>query len=720
MNLLERMIIEGRLNNVEKKYPLLALKHQGESIIDKFEAHDPSGNNKYLMWMATIFMQLFVNDLENDSLGHTAKELGKFQEYVEEQYKKHLRGFVTGVTDWKTVNPDTIINKVEQFHYLLPYLKNKDIYSKEYQTSYEESPNPFRKISDALEQAGAEKKVAAEKKAMKQAKKVGAKSGSEVVYENKAGAIALRIYSTEAACFFGQGTRWCIAAKQENQFENYSDDGYAFYYILNSRHLDRDFQKFAVLFQTLPDQQSSSVWNTASLPVAEIFDASDNVVGASTLYKALLNTGALGKLDSTDSELSFAEQGHAEFDKMLDTMAAHAKANPITQSLGIYADEAWDERDSLGGFSHDFRDVYENDPSGGENIATGLPTTKKVRDKISLKVYKPVLIDIPIGVFSNLLKALVTPTGDMKLGKGSDGLRQTNQKFYVKLRDEYANEARKIAEQHLDDYLQSIGKDYELKEDNGKLFSFDDEETLVRRARIKDVRFYTHGEKRVANGVYRPSPGNDRVTRLKNSSNSMTTAFDQSMYNLVQQWEGNPHAVGSNEGNKHTAPELHKFARQRYNLALHFLVEFYPENAEVATAKHTPPARQARNVVPHEMEPQYYIFNNKEEVDKYFSEIAELEDHFYEQNYMKSLKQKLKQSGLVQHSPWLDKGSTKQQGLEFSKKKDSTPQKSERAKHAQAAIDAYGRRPSAARDTPQQVQVDEQNLISRWKKIIKT
>ncbi len=678
------MIIEGRLNNVEKKFPLLALKHRGESIIDKFGAHDPSGNNKYLMWMATVFMQLFVNDLENDSLGHTAKELGKFQEYVEKQYKRHLRGFVTGVTDWNTVNPDTVINKAEQFHHLLPYLKNKDIYSKEYQTSHEESANPFRKISDALEQAETEKNAAEEKKAMKRAKKAGARSGTEVVYENEFGATALRVHTTQAACFFGQGTRWCIAAKQGNQFESYTDEGIAFYYVLNPKHPNRDYQKFAVLFNPRESADGRDaqrpVFNSEPIPVVEIFDAADDTVSPSILLSSLKETGLLGDKVSPAAGAGSSQTVHEIFDKMMNTMAAHAAANPPAQSLKIYAERAFDERDDdAGGFEYEFRVV--NEPVGGTatDVHTGLPLTKKVREKAAIRVTKPILIDLPFSIFSTLLKALVTPTGDRKLGQGSSTY---NRAFYVKLRDQYIERIKEIAEEHMGEYFKDFGEPVRLREDNRKLFSMDDDSPRP-QPKIKDARFSVHNEKRDARGVYRPRAGDDVATKRLNKINAMGTAFDHAMYSIVDQWGGNPNADFKYEAT--SAQELYKFARDRYNPSIYFVLEFSPADAGRTLGKKDM-GSDGKQLYPHPVEPQFYIFDTPEKVDNYVSEISKFEELFFwdekkNTDYARSLKRKLSQADLGSRSRG-DWSGSKQQSLDFSKK-------------------------------------DENKLFSRWKKIIK-
>ena len=111
ISLLERMIIEGRLNNVEKKFPLLATKHNGKSLIDRFSKEDPSGNNKYLAWMADTFFKILISPKSRPNL--SGEEL---DEFVKKIYGENLPSLVgdqpypTGLVKAS----DKIIQKVKE------------------------------------------------------------------------------------------------------------------------------------------------------------------------------------------------------------------------------------------------------------------------------------------------------------------------------------------------------------------------------------------------------------------------------------------------------------------------------------------------------------------------------------------------------------------------------------------------------------------------------
>ena len=77
----EDLLAEGILQNVEKKYPRLAAKDLG--YIERLSRKDPSGRNKYLMWMARE-LNLFYESLEGvDGAGAPGSFASSYQ-FIEE------------------------------------------------------------------------------------------------------------------------------------------------------------------------------------------------------------------------------------------------------------------------------------------------------------------------------------------------------------------------------------------------------------------------------------------------------------------------------------------------------------------------------------------------------------------------------------------------------------------------------------------------------------
>lgn len=151
--------------------------------IDYLSKEDPSGNNKYLDWMSKVW------------LGHT-NELPTDEE---------------------------ILDLVKNFHQNLSRIKNKDI------NSY-----TFKELGVVVDEAV---RKAYAKKAKKNVIKV---------FEND-DILVLAPLSVEASCKYGAGTKWCIAATNNNMvgnphFEDYSKHS-SFYFLINKKMDPKKYPK---------------------------------------------------------------------------------------------------------------------------------------------------------------------------------------------------------------------------------------------------------------------------------------------------------------------------------------------------------------------------------------------------------------------------------------------------------------------------------------------
>jgi len=204
----EQLLAEGRLDDVKKKFP--ELDKQG--IIDNLSAKDPSGNNAYLRWMAKHL---------SDYYSLTSQEPDSRDEYQEK-----------------------IENLTQKFHKNKQRLKKKDLY--QFKTPEE--------LEDAVEKLGATGK------AKRQKEKETAMEGSEIVFEN-GDFFAVRPYTTDASCFYGRATRWCISATQsQNYFDQYSSDGKGFV-MVRMEHLDDDANEKKIALVYDRDGQLEEIFN---------------------------------------------------------------------------------------------------------------------------------------------------------------------------------------------------------------------------------------------------------------------------------------------------------------------------------------------------------------------------------------------------------------------------------------------------------------------------
>ena len=164
------LLTEGRIEDAKKKYPYI---FSDKSIANTLINNDPSGSQKYLMWMAKMLTK-FIGEIS-------------------------YRGLVDHVKDFhEMVEKGTI--------------KNKDI------NSYKDVFEFIKVVKDAKG-----KMSKSEKKRMIKA------DGAEKIYDKD----DIQIYvpkTKEASCLLGKETKWCTAAtKGQNYFDRYARHGFLFY-----------------------------------------------------------------------------------------------------------------------------------------------------------------------------------------------------------------------------------------------------------------------------------------------------------------------------------------------------------------------------------------------------------------------------------------------------------------------------------------------------------
>tara|TARA_Y100000034_G_scaffold130941_1_gene190596 strand:+ start:2160 stop:3752 length:1593 start_codon:yes stop_codon:yes gene_type:complete len=213
----KHLLIEGRIDDVAKKYPWMAttpmskeagpvsVAFPGMTPLKYLSKSDPSGNNKYLMWMADRYAEALEN-ASNDAFFHPG--------FLDSHY------------------PPIVAQIVNQFHKLVPYLRNKDLYS--YKSVSE--------VESALKDAMRKKEAIDHKKALKDA----AKKGGRVLWTN-GDVTVIRPLTREASCLFGKQTKWCISAsKGQNAFLSYSAEGTSFYFFFLPHHPAERYRKVAL------------------------------------------------------------------------------------------------------------------------------------------------------------------------------------------------------------------------------------------------------------------------------------------------------------------------------------------------------------------------------------------------------------------------------------------------------------------------------------------
>jgi flagellar biosynthesis/type III secretory pathway chaperone len=237
ISLQEQLLIEGRIEDVKKKYPRL------EPIIDFLVRRDPSGNQKYLAWGAK---QAEVARLARAQSVPPGSGLDVAQ--LESSWAPELTDNIQKFHKWN--------QRLPKFGF------SKDLNSYK---DYEALRDAINKLDDEETQA---QKRGEEKKA--------AFSEAHVIDDTEDYFI-IRPTTTESSCFFGKGTRWCISADQSNNyFNSYTSEGKMFYFMF-MKHVDpsNKYKKLAFVLDNEYDLES-------------VFDAEDSELDSGEIEEAFI------------------------------------------------------------------------------------------------------------------------------------------------------------------------------------------------------------------------------------------------------------------------------------------------------------------------------------------------------------------------------------------------------------------------------------------------
>ena len=227
MNGLDKILLEGRVedakNLLSKTYDDMGYV---EDIVGDFVEDDPSGNNKYLMWMVKRWAE------EQESTGAIV-------ELVRDYHK--LLPKITNALAVKVFGAETDSNAIVSPKSIDSYPTLDDLY----------------KIVDAASQLESRKEV-----------ETKAKSGANKIYEDERW-LVVRPDTRDASCYYGSGTKWCTAMKNAEHFDNYNKKGRLYYLIDKSRDLGRYYK--VALYKEFGAGGRDEYWN-----VGEWYDEVDD------------------------------------------------------------------------------------------------------------------------------------------------------------------------------------------------------------------------------------------------------------------------------------------------------------------------------------------------------------------------------------------------------------------------------------------------------------
>ena len=204
------MLIEGRLQDTMKKYSEI-----DPEIIKQLSSSDPSGKNAYLMWMTKAMKDSGAGVYDVPGLARErifdivplVADFHKAKQRISQLNKQRKK-------DGKGLYP----NDINQF----------------------KSLDQLENFIDDLGLSGSEEK---------RKEKEAALGGASILQDDEDFFI-IRPETQEASCFFGKKTKWCISAtRSQNYYDSYTNQGKAFYFILNKNlNDDSKYRKIALVY----------------------------------------------------------------------------------------------------------------------------------------------------------------------------------------------------------------------------------------------------------------------------------------------------------------------------------------------------------------------------------------------------------------------------------------------------------------------------------------
>jgi hypothetical protein len=177
-----------------------------------------------------------VDDLRNKYKSVSNSSFSKFEEADFTPTKKYLDFMLKTWEDRKTEAPyrttGSIIDAVHKFHNLIPYIENKDIYSKEYYGN-------FGKLTDVIEAA----------EVVREEKNFNKEEHINVLLETDE-FLLLQPKTHKGSMKYGSNTKWCTTTKNnESIFKNYTRDGFLGYLIDKTETKTGEYKKVALYME---------------------------------------------------------------------------------------------------------------------------------------------------------------------------------------------------------------------------------------------------------------------------------------------------------------------------------------------------------------------------------------------------------------------------------------------------------------------------------------
>lgn len=205
---IEKLLLEGRVENIKKKYP-----EPMWNQVDKLVEADPSGNNKFLEWLAKHMLPKTIKwfkDNASNSNSYWSWTIDQVPDVSQDDRWRQNTGLSRNM---QSINQSSLKNLVDDLEH---FLKNPSKYEIK-------DINQFGSIQ-AFQNAAETAKQKLSRKEMKE-------TGVDKVFEDDR-FILMMPKTHKASCRYGARTRWCVTMRDySGYFENYFGQGPIFFLI---------------------------------------------------------------------------------------------------------------------------------------------------------------------------------------------------------------------------------------------------------------------------------------------------------------------------------------------------------------------------------------------------------------------------------------------------------------------------------------------------------
>ena len=302
---LRNILIEGRVEDAQQYFekavgawPVAEFQNPAgigagtnlEGVLDHFVQNDPSGNNKYLMWMVKMYLNPEERGTSPNDISSLAQRFHKNVDRLSPVFIMNMDIF----------NPSSRISTSP---------KNIDSY---------DDLSQLERVMDEVDSIQTRKQ-----------KETEAKEGVDKLYEDERW-LLVKPNTYEGSCYYGSSTKWCTASKDyPDHFSNYTKDGNLFYIIDKSKDLG-DFYKIA-LYKKFSD--GSEEW----------YDRADNKLSDQTedaIY-SMLPEGLVSAFVNSHEDYEKPEAPLKDImdfrDELDDVMNKNPQLRKINTKSGTYA-----------------------------------------------------------------------------------------------------------------------------------------------------------------------------------------------------------------------------------------------------------------------------------------------------------------------------------------------------------------------------------------------